>query len=78
MAAIAALKDREAIPALLTAADASDSRFEAENEQLNQELSRAGISHVFRLYDGGHDQRLWGVHAPQWLGLALAHLARAQ
>jgi len=26
-----------------------DWRFSAENEQLNQELSRAGVPHVFRL-----------------------------
>jgi enterochelin esterase-like enzyme len=55
-----------------------DWRFSAENEQLNQELSRAGIPHVFRLYAGGHDQRLWQRYAPAWLALALAHLAPAQ
>jgi len=55
-----------------------DWRFSAENEQLNQELSRAGIPHVFRLYAGGHDQRLWQRYAPAWLSLALAHLAPAQ
>jgi S-formylglutathione hydrolase FrmB len=56
----------------------SDTRFEAENEQLNQELSRAGISHVFRLYAGGHDQQLWGRYAPAWLALAVSHLAPAR
>lgn len=56
----------------------SDTRFKAENEQLNQELSRAGITHVFRLYAGGHDQRLWGRYAPAWLALALAHLTPAR
>lgn len=55
-----------------------DTRFAAENEQLNQELSRAGIAHVFRLYEGGHDQRLWGRHARAWLSLAVAHLAPAR
>lgn len=55
----------------------NDTRFEAENEQLNQELSRASISHVFRLYAGGHDQRLWARYAPAWLALALSHLAPA-
>jgi len=54
-----------------------DWRFSAENEQLNQELTRAGIPHVFRLYPGGHDQRLWQRYAPAWLSLALAHLAPA-
>jgi enterochelin esterase-like enzyme len=52
-----------------------DWRFAAENEQLNRELSRAGVPHLFRLYPGGHDQRLWQSHAPAWLELALAHLA---
>jgi enterochelin esterase-like enzyme len=55
-----------------------DWRFSAENEQLNRELSQAGIPHVFRLYAGGHDQRLWQSHAPAWLALALAHLAPAR
>jgi enterochelin esterase-like enzyme len=51
-----------------------DTRFLAENEQLNLELSRAGIAHVFRLYAGGHDQKLWQTYAAPWLSLALAHL----
>lgn len=54
-----------------------DSRFAAENQQLNQELSRAGIPHVFRIYPGGHEQSLWSQNAAVWLGLALAHLAPA-
>ena len=55
-----------------------DWRFSAENEELNQELSRAGVPHVFRLYAGGHDQRLWQRYAPAWLALALEHLAPAR
>jgi enterochelin esterase-like enzyme len=55
-----------------------DWRFSAENEQLNQELSRAGVPHVFRIYAGGHNQSLWRQYATAWLGLALAHLAPAQ
>jgi enterochelin esterase-like enzyme len=51
-----------------------DTRFRAENQQLNLELSRAGIPHVFRLYAGGHDQQLWQTYATPWLSLALAHL----
>jgi enterochelin esterase-like enzyme len=55
-----------------------DSRFAAENEQLNQELARAGIPHVFRFYPGGHGQALWGKYAGAWLSLALANLAPAK
>jgi enterochelin esterase-like enzyme len=54
-----------------------DSRFVAENRQLNAELTRAGVPHVFRLYAGGHDQRLWQRRAVPWLSLALAHLSAA-
>jgi putative tributyrin esterase len=54
-----------------------DTRFRAENEQLNLELSRAGVAHVFRLYAGGHDQKLWQTYAAPWLSLALAHLDAA-
>jgi S-formylglutathione hydrolase FrmB len=55
-----------------------DTRFAAENKQLNLELARAGVPHVFRLYAGGHDQSLWQRYATAWLGLALAHLASPQ
>jgi S-formylglutathione hydrolase FrmB len=55
----------------------SDSRFYAENETLNQELSEAGIPHVFRAYPGRHDQTLWQRYAAPWLELALVHLAPA-
>jgi S-formylglutathione hydrolase FrmB len=54
-----------------------DRRFYAENEILNQELSAAGIGHVFRAYPGGHDQQLWQRYAGPWLELALMHLAPA-
>lgn len=54
-----------------------DTRFVAENRQLNLELSRAGVSHVFRVYSGGHEQRLWQQYAVPWLRMALAHLAAA-
>lgn len=55
-----------------------DSRFLAENRQLNLELSRAHVPHVFRIYSGGHEQRLWQSHATAWLSMALAHLAPAK
>lgn len=53
-----------------------DTRFRAENEQLNRELAAAGVPHVFRLYAGGHSSALWYQHARRWVGLALAHLQR--
>lgn len=52
-----------------------DSLFSAENQQLNQELSRAGVPHTFRIYAGGHDGSLWRKYATAWIGLALAHLS---
>ncbi len=55
---------------------AEDRRFRIENEQLDRELHAAGIPHVFRIYPGAHEQSVWQQHAPQWLGLALDHLAR--
>lgn len=53
-------------------------QFITENEEFNQELSAAGIAHVFRLYPGGHSQTLWASEAPIWLRLALNHLAAAR
>ena len=52
--------------------------FVAENEQLNRELTAAGIPHVVRLYPGGHQQSLWSSEARAWLGLALNRLAAAR
>jgi enterochelin esterase-like enzyme len=54
-----------------------DDRFVEENERLNQELSAAGVAHVFREYPGGHDSSLWQGHATGWLQLALHHLAQS-
>jgi enterochelin esterase-like enzyme len=54
-----------------------DSRFRAENEQLDRELQAAGIPHVFRIYPGAHERRVWTQHARAWLGLALRHLRTA-
>jgi S-formylglutathione hydrolase FrmB len=55
----------------------SDTRFEQANVQLDRELTRSHVRHVFRLYQGGHSQQVWQEHAVRWLGLALSHLARA-
>jgi S-formylglutathione hydrolase FrmB len=55
-----------------------DSRFLAENRQLNAELSAAGIPHTFHIYSGGHEQSLWSRYAEGWLNLALSHLTPAR
>jgi S-formylglutathione hydrolase FrmB len=55
-----------------------DTLFRAENEQLDQELTQAGVPHLFAIYPGAHDRSVWADHAEQWLGLAEVHLARAQ
>jgi enterochelin esterase-like enzyme len=54
-----------------------DSRFLAENRQLNAELTAAGIPHTFHIYSGGHEQSLWSRYAKGWLNLALSHLTPA-
>jgi S-formylglutathione hydrolase FrmB len=54
----------------------TDSRFRAENEQFADELSAAGIQHVFGVYPGGHETALWRRQADHWLRLALNHLLR--
>jgi enterochelin esterase-like enzyme len=54
-----------------------DSRFLAENLQLNRELDTAHVKHLFAVYSGGHTTKLWQAHARVWLGLALDHLAHA-
>ena len=55
-----------------------DTRFLAENRQLNSELSLAGVPHIFRVYPGGHERALWQRYARPWLGLALARLSPAR
>lgn len=56
----------------------ADRRFRAENEQFDDELSNAHVPHLFKLYPGGHEQRVWTQHAAAWLALALNHLAPAR
>jgi len=53
-----------------------DTRFAAENVQLDRELSEAHVPHLFELYRGAHETSLWESQARTWLRLALAHLAR--
>jgi S-formylglutathione hydrolase FrmB len=53
-----------------------DTRFRAENVQFDQELTSAGVQHVFEVYPGAHKTSLWSSHATAWLRLALDRLAR--
>jgi enterochelin esterase-like enzyme len=69
------LKDLRTFIAFYVGRD--DSRFLAENRQLNLELTQAGIPHVFRVYRGGHDGSLWQRNAVPWLKLVLSRLAPA-
>lgn len=55
-----------------------DTRFAAANERLHRELTLERVPHVFKIYAGGHEQKLWSAHAPAWLGFAVAHLAPAR
>ncbi len=52
-----------------------DTRFRPENVELNQELDRAHLPHVYAVYPGGHTTALWQAHAVYWLQMAVNHLA---
>jgi enterochelin esterase-like enzyme len=54
-----------------------DARFRDENLRLHRELVAARVPHVFELYPGGHARTVWSRRARRWLGLAVAHLSRA-
>jgi len=54
----------------------SDPTFVPDNVELDKLMRAAGISHVFDLYPGGHDNALWQAHAVRWLGIALNRLAQ--
>jgi enterochelin esterase-like enzyme len=51
-----------------------DTKFRADNVNLDAQLTAAKVPHEFRLYPGGHTWFLWDVHAEEWLGAALAEL----
>ena len=55
-----------------------DATFRAENQVLHRELAAARVPHIFKVYQGAHEQTLWTSHAATWLGLALAHLKPAR
>jgi enterochelin esterase-like enzyme len=52
----------------------NDTRFRADNEKLDAELTAAGVPHLFRVYPGAHEQSLWTAHASAWIGLAVDHM----
>ena len=54
-----------------------DTRFLAENRQLDRELRAAAVAHHFAVYPGGHTAALWNAHARAWLGRALRELSPA-
>ena len=54
-----------------------DTRFRAENVQLDHELTAAHVPHVFAVYPGGHQTSVWKAHAEGWLAMALRRLTAA-
>jgi len=54
---------------------AQDSRFLNMNEQFDSALTKSRVTHVFRIYPGGHSGALWRSQAPDWLGMALDSLS---
>jgi S-formylglutathione hydrolase FrmB len=53
----------------------SDARFAADDRRFERRLTAAGVPHLFDVYPGGHQTRLWKAHAVAWLRVALRHLA---
>lgn len=54
-----------------------DLRFAKENRQLDRELTRHRVPHVFAVYPGAHSGALWNRHEDGWIVTALDHLARS-
>jgi len=52
--------------------------FVADNKRFARELTAAGVPHVFRLYEGAHNQDFWNEHQDDWLGRAVDRLDRPQ
>ncbi len=48
--------------------------FVEDNARLSEELTAAGIPHVFKLYEGAHDEAFWDAHQDEWLGAAVDRL----
>ena len=47
-----------------------DGRFLSMNKLYDAELTKAGVTHTFRIYPGGHSGALWQTQAPTWLAMA--------
>jgi enterochelin esterase-like enzyme len=45
------------------------------NRQYDAALNTSRVSHVFRVYSGGHTVVVWQAQAARWLGMALRALA---
>jgi enterochelin esterase-like enzyme len=52
-----------------------DSRFLAMNRAFDAALTVSRVSHLFKVYPGGHSGALWRAQAPAWLTMALRFLA---
>jgi enterochelin esterase-like enzyme len=54
-----------------------DGRFLSDNKRLAREMSAYKVPHhLFRVYRGGHNMKLWTAHASAWLGRAVHQAAR--
>ena len=49
---------------------AQDGRFLNMNRQFDAALTKSGVTHTFRVYQGGHSGALWQAQAPNWLAMA--------
>jgi len=56
----------------------SDDRCADANQAFDASLRRSHITHVLRIYPGGHSTPLWQAQAPSWLALALTYRATGQ
>ena len=50
--------------------------FVEDNVKLSEELADADVPHVFRIYEGAHDQAFWSQHQDEWLAAAVEKLDR--
>ena len=52
-----------------------DTRFLTMNQQFDASLTQTGVSHVFKVYAGGHSGALWRGEASRWLSMAITYMA---